>query len=144
MPWWAWFIVAGVFGLAELHAPGTYFIWIACGAVLTALIDAGWDLSLSAQLGVFAVASALSCGVGYFVYRQANLRTQQDADTLNQRALALVGTRGVVSVPVVNGEGKVRLGDSEWLAEAPTNLAAGTAVVVRAARGTRLIVEPSS
>src|SRR5271165_1607962 len=58
---------------------------------------------------------------------------------LNERGLALVGARGIVAAPIVNGEGKVRLGDTVWIAEGPL-LAVGAPVVVSAVRGTRLVV----
>ena len=60
IPWWAWTSVAALIGLAELHAPGSYLIWIAIGAGLTAAIEVGWGLSLSAQIGAFAVLSAIA------------------------------------------------------------------------------------
>ena len=43
----------------------------------------------------------------------------------------------------MNGEGKVRLGDSIWLAEGPA-LDEGTPVIVRSVRGTRVVVEAAT
>jgi inner membrane protein len=117
IPWWAWTSVAALIGLAELHAPGSYFIWIAIGAGLTAAIEAGWGLSLSAQIGAFAALSAISCAAGYFIYRRFN--HPKDAASLNQRNLLMIGAQGVVCADIVNGQGKVRLGDSVWLADGP-------------------------
>ncbi len=54
----------------------------------------------------------------------------------------MLGARGMVCEPFVNGHGKVRLGDSVWLAAGP-DLADGTPVVVSAVRGTRLVVQPA-
>lgn len=139
IPWWVWTILAAVIGLAELHAPGSYLIWIAIGAALTAAADAAWGLSISAQIGTFAGASAVSCVVGYFVYRR--LHHPAEHPRLNQRHLEMIGSQGVVRVPIVNGHGKVQLGDSVWLAEGP-DLPEGRAVVVRAVRGSWVIVEP--
>jgi len=138
IPWWAWACLAALIGWAELHAPGSYLIWIAIGAGLTAALEAGWRLSLSAQIGAFAVLSAISCGVGYFVYRRFN--QPKEAGPLNQRNLLMIGAQGVVCVDIVNGQGKVRLGDSVWLATGP-NLPEGTQVIVKSAQGTRIIVE---
>jgi membrane protein implicated in regulation of membrane protease activity len=138
IPWWAWAVLAAAIGLAELHVPGSYLIWIALGAALTAAADAAWDLSISAQIGVFAGASALSCIAGYFVYRKVG-RPRSTDSPLNQRNLLMVGARGIVCTPFVGGRGKVRLDDSVWLAEGP-NLAEGTPVTVTAVRGARLLV----
>jgi inner membrane protein len=139
LPWWAWIVAAGVFGLGELHVPGAYLIWIALGAALTAATDAGLGLSLEGQLAVFVAVSALSSAAGYFVYRRL-YRPHRGELRLNERNLAMVGTRGVVCDAFVNGHGKVRLGDGVWLATGP-DFAEGTPVVVSAVRGTRLFVE---
>jgi membrane protein implicated in regulation of membrane protease activity len=137
-PWWIWACLAGVIGLAELHAPGSYLIWVAIGAGLTAAAEAGWGLSLSAQIGAFAFFSAISCGIGYFVYRQFN--RPKGGVPLNQRDLRMIGAQGVVCLPIVNGQGKVRLGDSVWLADGP-NLPEGTHVIVKSVNGTRITVD---
>jgi membrane protein implicated in regulation of membrane protease activity len=140
VPWWAWAVLALLVGLAELHASGSYLVWIACGAAFTAAVDAALELPLAAQLVTFAAASAVSCGAGYFVYRRSD-RRRPERTPLNQRDLALVGARGVVCTNIENGEGKVRMGDTVWLAEGPP-LPEGASVVVRSVRGTRVVVEP--
>jgi inner membrane protein len=141
-PWWGWVVGAGVLGLAELHFPGSYLIWIALGAALTAAADAGLRLSVEGQIGTFAVASALSCAAGYFIYRHFTRRHPSEAP-LNERSRSMLGTRGVVCEALASGHGKVRLGDGVWLAAGP-ELAEGTPVVVTAVQGTRLVVEPLS
>jgi inner membrane protein len=52
----------------------------------------------------------------------------------------MLGERGTVCETFVSGRGKVRLGDTVWLA-AGADLAEGTPVVVSGVRGTRLVVE---
>ena len=51
----------------------------------------------------------------------------------------MIGARGTVCQAFVNGRGKVRIGDTVWLADGP-DLAEGTPVVVAGVRGTRLEV----
>ena len=51
----------------------------------------------------------------------------------------MVGKKGVVTQALENGHGKVKLGDSVWLAEGP-NLEIGTPVIVTAMRGTVVLV----
>src|SRR5437867_8470119 len=138
-PWWVWVILAGILGLAEMHVPGSYLMWIALGAALTSLVAVVFDLPLSEQIGSFAVASALSCAVGFFVYRRL-YRPVRGASALNERGQAMVGARGTVCEAFFNGRGKVRLGDGVWLADGP-DLAEGTPVVVSAVHGTRLVVQ---
>ena len=139
LPWWGWIVFAGIVGLGELHVPGAYLIWIALGAALTGAADAAFGLSLEGQLAVFVAASMSSSLAGYFVYRRL-YRPRRGELRLNQRNLAMVGSRGVVCDAFVNGHGKVRLGDGVWLATGP-DFAEGTPVVISAVRGTRLFVE---
>jgi inner membrane protein len=138
--WWAWMILAGVLGLLEMHVPGAYLVWIALGAMLTGVADAAFGLSLEGQLAVFAAASALSCAAGYFVYRELHRRQPRHEQPLNERHRSMLGERGTVCETFVSGRGKVRLGDTVWLA-AGADLAEGTPVVVSGVRGTRLVVE---
>lgn len=141
LPWWAWVILAGVLALAELHVPGSYLVWIALGAAVTSGVHAALGASLSGQLATFAVASALSCGIGYFVYRRFERPARRGDLPLNERSQAMIGARGTVCEAFQSGRGKVRLGDTVWLAAGP-ELAEGAPVVVSAVRGTRLVVQP--
>jgi membrane protein implicated in regulation of membrane protease activity len=140
-PWWAWAILAAVVGIAELHVPGSYLIWIALGAAITAAAEAALDLTFTWQIIVFVIASGLSCVLGYFVYRAFPRQRVADAP-LNQRDLMMTGARGIVCEPFRNGRGKVRVGDTVWLAEGP-DLAEGAAITVKSVRGTSLVVEAS-
>ncbi|MGE5270114.1 MAG: NfeD family protein [Thiohalocapsa sp.] len=141
LPWWGWFVAAGVLAVGEMHMPGTYLIWLAVGAAVTGACDAALGLSLEGQIASFVLASAASCGGGYFVYRHLH-RPRRSHLRLNERSQAMVGARGVVCDAFINGHGKVRLGDGVWLASGP-DLAEGSAVVVSAVHGTRLFVEPA-
>lgn len=138
-PWWAWIILAGVLGLAEMGVPGAYLMWIALGAAVTAFADAALGLSLEGQLGTFAVASALSCTGGFFFYRMMQPRPRGEAP-LNEPHRAMLGARGRVCEAFLAGRGKVRIGDTVWLATGP-DLAEGASVVVSGVHGTRLVVE---
>ena len=139
LPWWAWVILAGILGLAELHVPGSYLAWIALGAALTSAVHGLFGVSLEGQLGTFAAASAFSCTAGYFVYRRLG-RHRRGEVPLNERSIAMLGARGTVCEAFANGHGKVRLGDTVWLATGP-DLTEGAPVVVTAVRGTRLVVD---
>src|SRR5262249_292225 len=76
------------------------------GAALTAAADAILSLSLEGQIGTFALASALACAAGYFVYRHFSRRHHRETP-LNERSRAMLGARGTVCEPLVGGEGKV-------------------------------------
>jgi membrane protein implicated in regulation of membrane protease activity len=51
----------------------------------------------------------------------------------------MIGAKGVVSQSIVNGHGKVKLGDTVWLAEGP-DLESGAAFIVTDVRGITVIV----
>jgi hypothetical protein len=143
---WVWAIGSLITAIAELHCPGCYLIWIAAGGAITALASFAFDLSLSSQLSIFAASCIATCVCGYFLYKRfaiSNLEKafQKNTSPLNQRDLALIGTRGVIAEAIENGHGKVKLGDSVWLAEGP-DLKDGTPVVVIHVRGTIVTVSP--
>jgi membrane protein implicated in regulation of membrane protease activity len=137
LPWWAWIILAGVLALAEMAVPGSYLMWIALGAAVTA-IAATTGMVLEGQLAVFAIATALSCIGGYFAYRR--IEAARDGGVpLNAPRKSMIGARGTVCETFVNGRGKVRIGDTVWLADGP-DFAEGVPVIVAGVRGTRLEV----
>jgi hypothetical protein len=137
---WIWAVGALVVALLELHAPGCYLIWIALGGAVTAIAAFAGVAGLPTQLAVFAAASLVSCAVGYFVYKRVMAAARAEEAPINQRERAMIGMKGTVEVAFSNGRGKVRLGDSLWLAEG-ADLPAGTEVVVKSVRGTTAIVE---
>lgn len=135
---WFWAIGAVVVAVAEIVTPGFYLIWIAAGGAITALASFAFNLPLTTQLLIFAVASGVTCLCGYFVYRKL---TAPGTTQLNQRDVEMVGATGTVFEAVINGRGKVELGDSVWLASGP-DLPVGTPVIVTGMRGTMVIVSP--
>jgi membrane protein implicated in regulation of membrane protease activity len=138
-PWWAWIVLAGILALAEMIVPGSYLMWIALGAAVTS-VAATTGMVLEGQLAVFATATAVSCLGGYFVYRGME-SGRYGRVPLNAPQQSMIGARGTVCQALVNGRGKVRIGDTVWLADGP-DLAEGTPVVVAGLRGTRLEVAP--
>ncbi|HVA15839.1 MAG TPA: NfeD family protein [Stellaceae bacterium] len=134
---WIWAIAALLVALSELHAPGSYLIWIGIGAGLTAVVAFVVDLTLGMQIGVFIVAAGLSCVFGHFVYQR--MIRSPIVPLMNQRALAMVGAKGIVAKSFEHGRGKVTLGDTVWLAEGP-NLTEGTPIIVARMRDTTVVV----
>lgn len=137
---WFWAVGAVVIAFLEILAPGYYLIWIACAAALTAIAGFIVILSLSTQLIIFIIASLLCCVAGFFVYRRL-MSHPTDAPPLNQRELDLLGAVGVAAEPFANGQGKARIGDTVWLAEAADEIPRGAPIVVKAVRGTTLVVD---
>lgn len=145
MPFWYWWVFAVVLLIIELMTGSTYFFWPAIAAFAAGLLDLGpFDGQWRLQLIVFAaVTIALSWWAPSRVKPWLH-RTQADHQTLNERGAQKIGRRATVDETFVNGAGKVRLGDTLWLAEseAGDDLAEGTQVTVTRAEGTKLFVKP--
>jgi inner membrane protein len=141
IPWWVWIVAAGALALAEMALPGAYLMWIALGAAVTAVAAGATGMILEGQLAVFAIATSVSCLGGYFVYRALVPGIDRNGDApLNAPRRSMIGAHGTVCETFVNGCGKVRVGDTVWLADGP-DLAEGSPVVVAGVRGTRLDVK---
>src|ERR1700722_12033435 len=115
---WFWAIGAVLIAIAELHFPGCYLIWIAAGVAVTALLSFAYDLSLHSQVQVFIASTIVACVGGYFIYRNIFGPVRKEG-SLNEQAKQMIGKKGIVFEPIINGHGKVRLGDTVWLAEGP-------------------------
>ncbi len=145
MPFWYWWVFAVVLLSIELLTGSTYFFWPAIAAVAAGFLDIGpldgqWQL----QLLVFAVVTILLS-----IYAPSRVkpwihRTQADHLTLNERGAQKIGRRATVSQAFHNGTGKVRLGDTLWLAESETgeDFAEGAQVMIAGAEGSKLFVKP--
>ena len=138
-PWPIWAIMAAFIGIAELHAPAGYLIWAALGAAITAAVEAMFGLSASGQIETFLIACFISCTLGYFIYPLAGPEGARRGPEINRKDCAMVGETGVVCEAFVNGRGKVRIGDTVWLAEGP-DVSVNTPVNVLSVRGARLVV----
>ena len=144
MPSWAVFLtLALLLAIGELVVPGVLLIWFAfaalCIGILALLVP---TLPWWALLLVFAVVSAAAILVGRRFYG-VNKDTQDEASDLHNRVAAQIGRRGVISQAIEydGGRGRVKLGDSTWLAYGPS-LAKGSVVEAVAYEGTALEVRP--
>lgn len=136
----AWLVLAVVLGGAELAVPGVFLIFIAIAAALTGVASLALpDLPLTGQLLAFAVWSIVTILIGRRWYRDYPVAGSDDL--LNDRGSRLIGAHATVVAAIAAGSGRVRVGDSEWLAEGP-DCAAGTAVRIVGRRDTVLQVEP--
>ncbi len=136
---WVW--AAAAVGLAgiEMLVPGVFMIWLGGAAAATALLAwalaPGWET----QVVIFAVLA----GASVIAARQLALRPKAAPDaTLNRRADRMVGSVVTVVEAIRNGNGRVQVGDSPWLATGP-DLPEGARARVRAINGTTLEIDPA-
>jgi len=137
---YGWWLLALLLIGAEMILPGYFLLWIGIAAgLMGAIVLLAPALPAIAQAVVFALLAILTCAV-YWRFIRPLAEHRDDQPLLNRRGEKLVGQRFVVVEPIVNGRGKVRVGDGAWLAEGP-DLVAGSEVEVVAVSGTTLRVK---
>ena len=139
--WWHWIVVGIALVLAELVIPSFFIVWFGFGALLTGLLALAFDLSLTAQLATWTLASLAMVGLWFRVFKQSFVKTRvgtADGDVIGEIGL-------LVSAVAPFERGKVRfqrpvLGSEEWVCLADAAIAAGERVKVVSVEGSFLKV----
>jgi membrane protein implicated in regulation of membrane protease activity len=136
---WHWWVLGLVLVVIEMVAPGFFLLWIGLAAGVTGLIlfiapGLGWQ----AQFLIFGVLAISSVVAARYYIRRNPIET--DDATLNRRGSQYIGQIFNLDEAIVNGIGKVRVGDGWWRAQGP-DLPAGERVKVVGVEGTMLKVE---
>ena len=134
---WLWFAGAVALLTLETIVPGVHFMWfgVAAGIVgaLALLLPIAWQW----QVILFALIAVATV---FWVRRYASPETvKSDEPSLNIRGAQYIGRTVVVEEAIVNGRGKVRVGDTAWGAEGEDALK-GAKVEVTGVNGTVLVV----
>jgi membrane protein implicated in regulation of membrane protease activity len=140
---WNWIVLGVVLLVLEILVPGVFLLWIGIAAILTGALSLqllwldvwGWQV----QVLVFLALSLVSAYIGARVMGKSN-GSDTDEPLLNRRAEQLVGRTATLEEAIVNGRGRIRLGDTLWRVSGP-DLPAGTRVRVKATENGQLIVE---
>lgn len=135
---WAWLALGLLLAVAEMAIPGVFLIWLAGAALVTGLLAWALPLGLAWQIVIFAVLAVVAVFSGRR-YLRANPVVAADP-LMNDRGGRLVGEVVVVTTGIDSGRGRVRYGDSEWLAKGP-DAEPGTRMRVAGHDGTVLLVE---
>jgi membrane protein implicated in regulation of membrane protease activity len=136
-PGWLWAIGGVLLLIAEVIAPGFFLVFIGAAAIATGLFTVLYDLGLVAQLGLFAIYSALFVLIFKRWYGEPE---GPAAGTINEPAGRLIGRSVTVVETVDDHGGRVRVGDGEWNARGGP-AAPGDKVRVTTVEGNCLIVE---
>ncbi|MFM5894445.1 MAG: NfeD family protein [Novosphingobium sp.] len=135
---WAWLALGLVLAVGEMTIPGVFLIWMAGAAVITGLITWLLPISFALQVVLFAVLSVAAVLIGRNWLR-ANPIVAADP-MMNDRGARAIGETVVVTQVIEGGEGRVKLGDSEWIAKGP-DAEPGTRMRVASHNGSVLMVE---
>ena len=135
---WSWWVLGLILLALEIVVPGNVFVWFGVGALITGVLaliaDVGWQV----ELIVFVVLAVVLVIVGRRIFARAVQPGEQPF--LNDRAHRLVGSSYMLSTPIVDGHGQVRVDDTNWRITGP-DLPSGTRVKVVDADGAVLKVE---
>ena len=138
-PHWLWLIGGLLLAIAEMLVPGVFLIWIGVAALVTGAATWAFGLGEPSQFALFAVLAIASVVIGRKYFRQHPI--DSDDPLLNDRTARVMGEIVVVTQPIVNGHGRVRLGDGEWNARGP-DAEVGARVRIVGSDGAVLAVEP--
>ncbi|MEP3052402.1 MAG: NfeD family protein [Erythrobacter sp.] len=140
-PHWLWIALGLVLGILEMLVPGVYLIWLALAAIVTGLLAYGLDLGVPTQVMIFAFVSLIAA---FSARRFMRDQPIESADPmLNQRGAQIIGESVLVTQKFEGGTGRVKHGDSEWLARGP-DLDVGDRVRITGSEGAILIVQEQS
>lgn len=137
--WWHWVVGGIALILAELVIPSFFVVWFGLGALLVGLLALAFELSLTAQLATWTVASLAMVWLWFRVFKQSFQRTR--IGTADGEVIGEIGL--LVSAVAPFERGKVRfqrpvLGAEEWVCLSDTAIAAGERVKVIAVEGSFL------
>lgn len=141
--YWHWLAFGLVLLILEMFAPGAILLWFGVGALVVGVLQLVMPGLMSPEIQwlIFSLISVASL-IAWKQYAKKH-KLDQDDDTgyLNQRSKSLVGREFNLSNAIINGVGKVRVGDSYWRVEGP-DLGEGQKVKVVGFEGATLKVEP--
>lgn len=136
---WIWLAIGVTLLIGEVLIPGVFLLWIGLAGLATGLIVAiASDLSFEIQGMLFAILSIVSVIVGRNIMKNTP-EESVETPNLNKKGAALVGKNYVLASDIVNGEGRVKVGDTVWTATGQ-DMPVGTRVTVDEVDGTKLHV----
>lgn len=137
--WWHWCVAGLALVVLEMVLPGVFFLWLGLGALAAGAIAAVFGIaSWETQSLIFVPLAFASLFLGRKFIRKA---APAEDSTLNRRLASYVGRRAEVVQAIVNGTGRVRLGDTLWIVRGE-DCPAGTMVTVTGVDGSELLVAP--
>jgi inner membrane protein len=134
---WIIWVAAGL-GLLilEILLPGVFMMWLGVAACGAGLLTLAFEFGFSGQVVSFGVLAAITLTIGLRVRHPAGImRTERDG---------LIG-RPATALVFQGRDGRVRLGDTDWQARVPPEIAPpdpGARLRVAQVDGTILIVRP--
>ncbi|MGU9858042.1 NfeD family protein [Pseudomonas sp. LF245] len=118
LSFWDWLALGTVLLILEVFGAGGYLLWMGIAAAAVGVIKfLVPSLGLEWQLLLFAVLSLLTALAWWKRLRSSAKPSDQPG--LNERGSELVGRIFVVHQPIIDGRGKVKVGDGVWMVTGP-------------------------
>lgn len=137
-PHWVWLGIGLLLAAAEMLVPGVFLIWLAGAALITGVLTFLLPISIAVQVIIFAVIAVVAVFMGRNYLRRHPV---EEADPkMNRRGLRLAGETAIVTQAIDGGTGRIRHGDSEWIARGP-DIPVGERVRITGSDGAILLVE---
>ena len=136
---WVWLTLGLLLGTLEMLVPGVYLIWLAAAAIVTGVLAYAVEPAIEFQVLQFVFLSLIFAFSARRFLRDKPIASSDPL--MNRRGARLVGETATVVQAIEHGSGRVKLGDSEWIARGP-NVAVGERVRVSGSDGAILLVEP--
>ena len=137
---WHWASLGVILLIMEMLGTAGFLIGSAIAAFLMAVVisispDMGWKW----QLAIFS-STAIVFSIIY-LKRFANFNEDTDQPNLNNRAAQHIGKRYTLNEAIVNGQGRIQVGDTFWKVTCDTDPDASTQIEVTGVDGMTLIVK---
>jgi membrane protein implicated in regulation of membrane protease activity len=136
MEWFVWVAVGLGLLILEMLAPGVFMMWLGLAACGAGLLTLAFEFGFEAQVVSFGVMAAITLTIG--------LRMRRTHPVVHTESAGLIG-RPATALVFQGRDGRVRLGDSDWAARVPPEIAPpdpGARLRVARVDGTVLIVRP--
>ena len=115
--YWHWWVLAVLLFILEVFSPAAFFLWIGLAAVIVGIVVFTIDPSWQIQVLLLAILSVSSVMIGRMWFRRNPIETDQP--NLNRRGHELIGRVFTIEQGIVNGTGRIRVGDSTWKVRGP-------------------------
>lgn len=134
---WHWLIFASLLLLIELFMAGGFFFCLSIAALMIFLIILIIPVHFINQLILFSCFAVCAIFLGRKYFKASFKRSPEKEVNLGSKRL--IGQKVIVTEAIGAGKGRVRVGDSEWLATGP-DAPVGSLVCIIAADGALLTV----
>lgn len=135
---WAWIAAGFLLIVIELLVAGNVIVWFGIAALIVGMASFIQPIGTHIQWILFGILSVLSV----VIWRRyaSSQKPEQGSGYLNKRAHHYLGRVFTADDGFENGEGRLRIDDTIWIARG-ADIAAGAKVRIVGAEGNVLLVE---